>query len=154
MFCGPMEVIGSIAAVGGAALLLADGAAYLTELAGADETAVNIKHRTFIPRCIFTLMALPDAIWNAPRAIRDGMEIGSLVASSVRTSERAAADAARVSSAATATQEASRAALALKYASIGAAASGRAARLRLKMGGYFSGIASGRIIIEPSMRLL
>ena len=53
---GPLELLGAIGLVGGAALLLADGAAYLTELAGYDEAADNIKSSTFYPRCLFTLM--------------------------------------------------------------------------------------------------
>ena len=158
MSFGPLEVLGAVALIGGAALLVMDGASYVSEIAGNDKTADNIKHFTFYPRCLATLATLPDAVWGIGKVVLDAGEMGLKVAQSVSTADRATADASRVTAAARTSQtdiQASRAAsLAKRYTEIGEAAQRRAnaaqARLRL----FVSCQSAGRVTIPPGIYFL
>ena len=158
MSFGPLEVLGVIALFGGGAVLVADGLAYATELAGYDETADGIKSWTFYPRCIFTLMTLPDAAWGIGKAVLESAELGSAAIKAGVASDRAAQGFARTSRAAvsasdalTASQSASRAA---RYARVGESAKRRADAARLKLTKYMGAQAGSRFVIPPALLLL
>ncbi len=158
MSFGPLEVLGAVALIGGAALLVMDGAAYVSEIAGADKTADNIKHATFYPRCLATLATLPDAIWGIGKVVLDGAEIAARVASSASTADRAAGDAARVLNtgrdAESAVAASRRAALAERYAQIGEAAQRRAKATQTRLHMFISGQSVGRATIPPGIYFL
>ena len=158
MSFGPLEVLGAVALIGGAALLVMDGASYVSEIAGNDKTADNIKHFTFYPRCLATLATLPDAVWGVGKVVLDAGEMGLKVARSVSTADRAAADASRVTAAARTTQteiQASKAAsLARRYAQIGEAAQRRASAAQARLRVFVSCQSAGRVTIPPGIYFL
>ncbi len=158
MSFGPLEVLGFIALMGGAALLISDGAAYATELAGYDETADNIKSATFYPRCVFTLLTLPDAAWGVGKAVLESAEFGAAAIKAGAASERAAQGLARTSKAAASASDAliasentSRAA---RYARVGESAKRRADAARWKLAKYMGAQAGSRFLIPPGLLLL
>ncbi len=158
MSFGPLEVLGTIALIGGLALLVADGVAYATEMTGHEDAAKTIKYYTFWPRCVATVMTLPDAVWGVGKVLADAAEMTTKVASSASTAERALADASRVTKAGEAAKDplaASRqAAMAQKYAEIGAAAQRRAQARQLRLAGYLSGQTVARAAMPPGIVFL
>lgn len=155
---GPLEVLGVIGLIGGAALLLADGSAYLAELAGADETSDEIKSATFYPRCLFALMTLPDAAWGLGKVALESAELGSKAIKAGVASRQAAAGVARNTQAAAgaadaiaASEKASRAA---RYAKVGEQAQRRANAARQKLAVFMGAQAGGRLTIPPGLLLL
>ncbi len=154
MSFGPLEVLGAVALIGGAALLVMNGASYVSECAGDDKTADNIKHYTFYPRCLATLATLPDAIWGVGRVLLDGAEIATKVTRSLATADRAAADASRVTEAARGVETARAASLARRYAEIGEAAQRRAQAAQNRLRIFVSCQAGGRLVIPPGIYFL
>ena len=154
MSFGPLEVLGAVALIGGAALLVMDGASYVSECAGNEETANNIKRATFYPRCLATLATLPDAIWGVGRVVLDSAEIATKVSRSLATADRAAADASRVTAAARGVESARATSLAQRYAEIGAAAQKRAQAAQRRLSIFVSCQAAGRAAIPPGIYLL
>ena len=158
MSFGPLEVLGLIGLVGGAALLLSDGAAYVTELAGFDETAEDIKSITFYPRCLFTLMTLPDAAWGLGKVALESAELGSRAISAGVATRTAAAGAARTTRAAASASDAltaaEKTAQAARYAKIGASAQARAHAARMKLATFMGANTTSRLAIPPGMLLL
>ncbi len=154
MSFGPLEVLGAVALIGGAALLVMDGASYVSECAGDDKTADNIKHYTFYPRCLATLATLPDAIWGVGRVVLDSAEMATKVARSVSTADRAAADASRVTAAARGVEDARAASLARRYAEIGEAAQRRAQAAQNRLSRFVACQVAGRATIPPGIYFL
>ena len=158
MSFGPLEVLGFIALVGGVALLASDGLAYVTELAGLDETADEIKSVTFYPRCVFTLMTLPDAAWGVGKAVLESAELGAKAVKAGVASDRAAQGLARTSKAAASSTDSvlasQNAAKAVRYAKVGASAKLRADAARLKLAKYMGAQAGSRFLIPPGLLLL
>jgi hypothetical protein len=144
--------------VGGVALLVADGVAYGTEMAGYDEAAENIKRYTFWPRCLATVMTLPDAIWGVGKVLLESGEMAAKAASSLSTAERASRDAARVTAEGRGVADplaASRkAALAQRYAEIGEAAQRRAQARQLRLAAFVSAQGVARGIVPPGIVFL
>jgi hypothetical protein len=158
MSFGPLELLGAVALIGGVALLVADGVAYGTEMAGYDEAAKNVKYYTFWPRCLATVITLPDAVWGVGKVLLESGEMATKVASSLSTADRAAGDVARVTKAGQASTDplaASRqAALAQRYAEIGAAAQRRAQARQLRLAAYLGAQGGGRAVIPPGIVFL
>ena len=158
MSFGPLEVLGLIGLIGGAALLISDGSAYATELAGYDETADEIKSATFYPRCVFTLMTLPDAAWGLGKVVLESAELGTKAVKAGVAADRAANGLARTTAAAatapdalTRSEQSSRAA---RYAKVGASAKRRADAARQKLAIYMGAQAGSRFLIPPGLLLL
>ncbi len=155
---GTAEVLGVIALVGGVALLVMDGAAYGTELAGDDETAENIKDATFPFRCLAMLATLPDAFWNVGKVMVEGGKLSAEAARIDNTVARATADADRSMAAGgkagDALAQSRAAARARKYAEIGERARGKALAARQKLAAFLSANVAGRALIAPSTLLL
>ncbi len=158
LLTGTAEVLGIVAAVGGVALLVMDGAAYGTELAGDDATADKIKDVTFPFRCLAMVATLPDAAWNVGKVLAEGGKLSAEAARIDSTVSRATADAARSTRAAAASGdmvESSRAATrAQKYAAIGERARLKAVAARQKLAAFLSANAAARALIVPSTVLL
>jgi hypothetical protein len=68
-------VLGSIALLGGAILLLADTAIYAYDISGDYQGAEAVKEKTLPLRIVATIATLPDAGWNGVKAIRELNEI-------------------------------------------------------------------------------
>ena len=81
--------IGLAAAAGGAALLVADGAAYGVEMWGDDEAAEEIKKKTETLRIIATVMTLPDLAYGGFKAVSEYREVRELMEVDARTAEAA-----------------------------------------------------------------
>ncbi len=158
LLTGTAEVVGIVAAVGGVALLVMDGAAYGTELAGDDEAADKIKDITFPFRCLAMLATLPDAAWNVGKVLAEGGKIAAEAARIDTTVSRATADAARstraASSAADMAESGRASARAQKYAAIGERARLKAVAARQKLAAFLTANAAGRALIVPSTALL
>ena len=158
MSFGPLEVLGLIGLIGGAALLLSDGAAYATELAGYDEAADEIKSVTFYPRCVFTLMTLPDAAWGLGKVVLESAELGAKAIKAGVAADRAAQGLARTTATAAATPDAlaraEQSSRAARYAKVGASAKKRADAARLKLATYMGAQAGSRVLIPPGLLLL
>ncbi len=158
LLTGTAEVLGVVAAVGGVALLVMDGAAYGTELAGDDGTADQIKDVTFPFRCLAMVATLPDAAWNVGKVLAEGGRLSAEAARIDTTISRATTDAARSTRAAAAAGdvvESSKAtARAHKYAAIGERAQLKAIAARRKLAAFLSANAAGRALIVPSAILL
>ncbi len=155
---GPLEILGLIAMIGGAALLVSDGLAYGTELAGYDEAADQIKSATFYPRCVFALMTLPDAAWGLGKVVLESAELGTKAIKAGVAADRAADGLARTTAAAAAAPDAlarsEQSSRAARYAKVGASAKKRADAARQKLATYMGAQAGSRVLIPPGLLLL
>lgn len=147
LLTGTAEVLGVVAAVGGVALLVLDGAAYGTELAGDDGTADKIKDFTFPFRCLAMVATLPDAAWNVGKVLAESGKIATEAARIDTTVSRATADAARSTRAAASAGdmvESNRATMrAQQYAAIGERARVKAVAARQKLAAFLTANAVG-----------
>lgn len=155
---GPLEVLGLIALVGGAVVLVLDGAAYTTEMAGHEEIAKTVRYYTFYPRCLATLATLPDALWNIGKVVLDAGELSADAARSLSTAGRASDDAARVTRSAKIQSDAASKARDLQYAKryseIGAAALQRAQAAQRRLAVFVTAQSTTRGLISPGIVLL
>lgn len=155
---GPLEILGAVALIGGAVLLVSDGAAYTAEMAGADDIAKTIKYITFYPRCLATLATLPDAMWNVGKVVLDVNELGAVAARSLSTADRASGDAMRAAASAT-TQSNAAAKIrdlqyAKRYSEIGEAALERARAAQRRLTIFISAQSTTRGVVPPGIVLL
>ena len=111
-----------------------------------------------IPRCLFTLMTLPDAVWGVGKVVLESAELGSKAISAGVATQKAAAGVARNTRAATSAADAmaasEKSALAARYAKVGESAQKRAHAARLKPATFMGANAAGRLTIPPGLLLL
>jgi hypothetical protein len=101
---GIVTTAAGIAAIGGAALLVMDGAAYGLELSGADEDAEAFKKHTEMLRIAATIATLPDLLKGGYIAVKELKEVREALPLAEQTASSAERMASRARSSARADQ--------------------------------------------------